>query len=199
MKYNQKETLRFSKRFLSFDKADKNNNPSLKSCLLRIPGSINSKYKTEVKIVQKWNGHKPHIRLIIGDFHAYLIDNKNRREREIRKSNQLTNYDQTSTNTIPWIEKLLETPIENGRKYYLWKILCPYLVNVKKLHYEESFKILKIWLVKCNNLRILDFNLDSKIKDNLRNVKHYNPISIKKINEDNKNLCFILRHKLSKI
>jgi hypothetical protein len=60
---------------------------------------------------------------------------------------------------------------------------------------KNSFKILKIWLVKCNNLRKLDFNLDSKIKDNLRNVKHYNPISIKKY-EDNKNLCFILRHKL---
>lgn len=24
-----------------------------------------------------------------------------------------------------WIEKLLETPIEDGRKYALWKILCP--------------------------------------------------------------------------
>jgi hypothetical protein len=68
LKYNQKETLRFSKRFLSFVKADKNNNPSLKSCLLRIPGSINSKYNTEVKIIQKWNGHKPHIRLIIRGF-----------------------------------------------------------------------------------------------------------------------------------
>jgi hypothetical protein len=25
------------------------------------------------------------------------------------------------------------TPIEDGRKYALWKILCPYLVNIKKL------------------------------------------------------------------
>ena len=34
-----KEFLRFSKNFFSNNKADKNNNPSLKSCLLRIPGS----------------------------------------------------------------------------------------------------------------------------------------------------------------
>lgn len=37
-----KEFLRFSKKFFSNNKEDKNNNPSLKSCLLIIPGSINS-------------------------------------------------------------------------------------------------------------------------------------------------------------
>jgi len=36
--------LRFAKNYLSNGKADKQNNPSFKSCLLRIPGSINSKY-----------------------------------------------------------------------------------------------------------------------------------------------------------
>ena len=34
-----------------------------------------------------------------------------------------------------WIEKLLEIPIEDGRKYTLWKILSSYLVNVKNLEY----------------------------------------------------------------
>ena len=48
--------LRFAKDYLSNGKADKNNNPSFKSCLLRIPGSINSKYNRQVTIVQKWNG-----------------------------------------------------------------------------------------------------------------------------------------------
>ena len=38
------EFLRFAKDYLSNGKADKQNNPSFKSCLLRIPGSINSKY-----------------------------------------------------------------------------------------------------------------------------------------------------------
>jgi hypothetical protein len=46
----------------------------------------------------------------------------------------------------------------HGRKYALWRMLCPYLVNIKKLEYEVSFEILKTWLEKCNKLRGLDFN-----------------------------------------
>ena len=62
--------------------------------------------------------------------------------------------------------------------------MCPYLVNIKKLEYEQTFTILKDWLEKCNNLRKLDFNPDIEIKAKLRHVKHYNPISIKKMKDD---------------
>ena len=48
--------------------------------------------------------------------------------------------------------------------YAMWKILCPYLVNTKKLPYEQAYKILKIWLEKCNKLRKLDFNPNTEIK-----------------------------------
>ena len=92
-----------------------------------------------------------------------------------------------------WIEKLLQTPIEDGRKYALWKILCPYLVNIKKLEYEESFEILKMWLEKCNNLRQLDFNSYTEIKFKLSNVKHYNPISMKNLAIDNKELYLFIK------
>ena len=95
-----------------------------------------------------------------------------------------------------WIEKLLQTPIEDGRKFTLWKILCPYLVNVKKLEYEQSFEILKTWLEKCNNLRKLDFNPNTEIKAKLRYVKHYSPVSIKTLMEDNRNLYLMLIQKL---
>jgi hypothetical protein len=101
-----------------------------------------------------------------------------------------------STIQYGWIEQLLETPIEDGRKYVLWRILCPYLVNVRKLKLEQTYEILKRWLEKCNNLRQLDFNLDVEIKAKLRYVKHYNPISIKKMKDDNKNLNLLLRQKL---
>ena len=95
-----------------------------------------------------------------------------------------------------WIEKLLETPIEDGRKYALWKILCPYSVNIKKLEYDQSYKILKTWLENCNNLRNLDFNPDIEIKAKLKNVKYYNPISIKNLIINNKKLYLLLRQKL---
>ena len=69
--------LRFCKDYLSNNKADKNNNPSFKSCLLRIPGSINFKYNRQVVVVQKWNGYRPPIpREFIEDFRTYLIQKK---------------------------------------------------------------------------------------------------------------------------
>ena len=69
--------LRFTKDNLSNGKADKQNNPSFKSCLLRIPGSINSKYNSNVKIVQKWNGYRPPIpREFVEEFRTYLIQKK---------------------------------------------------------------------------------------------------------------------------
>ena len=182
-----KEFLRFTKRFLSFDKADKNNNPSLKSCLLRIPGSINSKYNTEVTIIHRWNGYRPSITLLIGDFFAFLVDHKIRRERELRKINQRNNI-QTSANTIPWIEKLLKTPIEDGRKYTLWRILCPYLVNIKKMSPEESFLILDNWLDQCDMMKALGYNNHTLIKNKLRYVNNYKPISHERLKKENNEL-----------
>ena len=117
------EFLRFTKSFLSYDKADQANNPSLKSCLLRSPSTINSKYHNEVTTIQKWDVCRPRVRLLLGDFFAYLVDHKIRRQRELRKFNRLRNNINTNTNTIPWIEKLLETPIEDGRKMTINLIL----------------------------------------------------------------------------
>ena len=74
--------------------------------------------------------------------------------------------------------------------------MCPYLENIKKLEYEQSYKILKIWLEKCNNLRKLDFNPDIEIKTKLRYVKNYNPTMVKKLKDDNKNLYLLLKQKL---
>lgn len=62
--------LRFVEPYLSDNKADPShsNTTSFKNCMLRIPGSHNSKcvmrnnrtanYSAEIKIIQKWNGYK---------------------------------------------------------------------------------------------------------------------------------------------
>jgi hypothetical protein len=46
--------------------------------MLRVPGSINSKHnnndKNKVTIISKWNGKRLSITPLLGDFHAYLID-----------------------------------------------------------------------------------------------------------------------------
>ena len=63
-----------------------------------------------------------------------------------------------SNNNIFWIEKLLNTPISDFRKNATNLILAPYLVNIKKLSYQESFDILIEWLKKCDSIKKLDFN-----------------------------------------
>ena len=72
----------------------------------------------------------------------------------ISKKNLFTNtIDQVNGKEIEWIEKLLQTPINDFRKYCLWRILFPYLINIKKMSPEESFRILDKWLNKCDILR----------------------------------------------
>ena len=59
------------------NRADKNSNSSFKSCLLRIPGSINLKYGNKVSIVKRWNGHRPLItKDLLIEFRRYLIQKK---------------------------------------------------------------------------------------------------------------------------
>ncbi len=50
------EFIRFAARYFTRGKGDPKHNPSVCSCLIRIPGTINSKYNEKVKIIQKWDG-----------------------------------------------------------------------------------------------------------------------------------------------
>ena len=165
--------LRFAKYDLSNNRADKSNNPSFRSCLLRIPNSFNSKClakgesleNSKVKIIQEWSRDRPSIKYLLLDFRRYLINQKikeinKKREREEKVENQSNKRN----NTILWIEKLLITPISDFRKNATSLILAPYLVNIKKLSYQHSFDILCDWLKKCNSFNKLDFNPDYLVK-----------------------------------
>jgi hypothetical protein len=50
---------------------------------------------------------------------------------------------------IAWIEKLLQTPIDDYRKNAVSLILAPYLINIKKLSYDHALNIINSWLRKC--------------------------------------------------
>ena len=195
--------LRFAENIFTNNEKDGNHKPSFKSCLLRIPGTINAKNDLEVKIIQRYDVNKiPSIdnQQLLREFRLYLADidiRKRMAETNTKRGNISVKNLSHSTVQYEWIEKLLETPIEDGRKYTLWRILCPYLVNVKKLEYEESYEILKTWLDKCNKSRNLDFNPDTEIKAKLRHVRYYNPISLKVLMEDNRNLYRLLRTETS--
>jgi hypothetical protein len=113
-KFNQPSVqfLRFAEKHISNYKSDLSHNPSFKSCMVRIPGSYNSKCLaygdnndgTQVKIIQRWNGYRPKINLLAGSYYAYLIDQKITESQ--RPKYPLNNV--ASCTIILWIEKLLD-------------------------------------------------------------------------------------------
>jgi len=207
--------LGFVEQSLTNNKADPchSNNLSFKNCMLRIPGSHNSKCvqrnnnvadsTTEVKIIQKWDGNKPAIKWLLRDFRRHLIQEKINNEFKKRKrSRHLTtgnifNGNPDNSSKIRWIDILLETPISDYRKNAIWRILAPYLINIKKVSYEHAFNIIHEWLSKCNAIERVDFNRNYLIKNNLHSANRigYLPISLDKLKMENKELYDILTAK----
>jgi Primase X len=193
-----KEFLRFAEKYLTNYKSDPAHNPSFKSCMIRIPGSINSKNGKEVKIVQKWDGvTRPKINLLLYEFSRWLIYNRVKvRSKPVYQQQQIQQQQQQqyNNNNIGWIESLLKRPVllSDYRKRSIWRILAPYLVNTRKLSHEESSDIMIDWLNKCNPVERLDFNAKSLVKEKLANVGNYYPIGLEKLKEDNKSLYDIV-------
>ena len=194
--------LRFAEWYLSYGMSDSahNNTVSLANCMLRIPYSYNSKNNIQVRIIKKWDYNRPNIRLLIGSFCAHLTDQRlkedeRRRQQQKHNSGNLTGLN--NKNSIYWIETLVQTPIQDHRKYSIWRILAPYLINVKRLSYEQASNIIKEWLGRCNTLRGLDFHPNTKIKEALKGAScGYFPISYQKLRNENMSLCEILGRKL---
>lgn len=196
-----KEFLRFVESYLSNGKCDSGHNKtvSFNNCMLRIPGSFNSKNNVQVRIIQKWNGtSRLPAHLLYDKFLAYLLNQgqnvtKHRSKTHITlaESDNLSQlsvlrrfYQRQSESKrkkfIPWIENLLKTPIPDYRKYCIWRIHAPYLINIKHLSFDEAFDIINKWLNKCNDLEPLDFDIETKINGCLTNAvdKGYLPISL---------------------
>jgi Primase X len=157
--------LRFAEWYLSSGLSDSahNNTVSLNNCMLRIPGSFNSKNGSQVKIVSEWDGQRPNINLLIGTFCAYLKD------KSIKEQKLIVPSASTAAHTIIWIEQLLCTPIDDQRKFVVWMILPQYLMNVKKLSYEQTSCIVNKWLDECDKLKRLDWaGVRQKVKEGFR-------------------------------
>ncbi len=149
--YPSTKFLRFAEQFLSNEKADPchSNNLSFKNCMLRIPGSHNSKCvernnnisgaTTEVKIIQMWDGNRPAINWVLRDFRRYLIQEKINNATDERKRSRYSPAAKTTSTKRVWIEILLDTPIGDYRKKALRRIVAPYLINIKKLTYDDAF------------------------------------------------------------
>jgi hypothetical protein len=155
-----KAFLQFAAEYLSNDKKDGSNNTSLKSCLLRIPGSHNSKCKAEgkdpeVKIMQEWDGFRPDVKLMLGSFHSYLVAKK---LEEDQKREKYSNHSLDTQNgqVTYWIEKLIDTPLDDFRQIARDLIIIPYLIVRKGMtDVNEIEAIVMRWADKCNELEPL--------------------------------------------
>jgi non-catalytic primase subunit PriX-like protein len=172
--------MQFAEEFLTNKKGDPQHNPSVNSCLVRVLGTINSKCAQEVKIIQRWDGQRPAIYYLLRDFRLWLIT-----ENIVHRStNDRTARAQTSNSTtIWWIEKLLQTPVDDYRNFAVWRILAPYLINIRKCSADEAYEMIKEWLDRCRSLRRLKFNPNYMIKYNIKSAKRngYLPISLEKL------------------
>jgi hypothetical protein len=192
--------MQYAKDFFTDKKSDPQHRPSVKSCLIRIPGTINSKYNQEIKIIQNWDGFRPPIQYLLRDYRTWLVAEKINDKQEEKKSRKLAtskNFHYIRANTVSWIEELLQTPIADHRKYVLWRILMPYLLNIKNLSQDEVTNIILSWLSKCNVIRKLDFSPQLLTKQNIRNAKNhrYLPISYSKLSSENQELFNIISKK----
>jgi hypothetical protein len=155
--------------------------------------------------MQRWNGHRPKINLLLGSFYAYLVDqklNEERKEKEVieqrQKKPQFSKYSTSSTSNdviiIPWIEKLLQTPICDHRKYAIRTIIAPYLATIKGLSYIQSFEIISDWLYgKCGKLERLNNShsvFEFKIKEalNWSMSKNWRPLALDRLKRENPQL-----------
>jgi hypothetical protein len=193
--------MQFAEDYFTDKKSDSQHRPSVKSCLIRIPGTTNSKYNHEVRIVQSWDGVRPPIQYLLRDFRTRLvaekINDKLKEKRSWRYKNSKSidhNWSNNRSNNISWIEKLLQMPIEDHRKYALWRIVFPYLFNIKNMSNSGVASIVRTWLDNCAELRPLDFNPNYLIQQNIRNrsKNRYLPISFEKLRTENTGLSDII-------
>ena len=196
--------LQFEEQFLTDNKGDENHwrTVSFRNCMLRIPGSMNSEHisfndrdeiddmpsEAHVRVIQRWDGNRPSIKPLLTQYYIWLQaeaikDIQRRREAEQNSGKYRRRLGDKKT--ITWIEKLRDKPLDNFRKYCIWRVFAPYFINVKRLSSIETLDTIKYWLDKCNIMCRLDFVPTQKINTALDSVGNYLPVSRAKLKEEN--------------
>jgi hypothetical protein len=88
--------LWFAEDYLTNGKGDTGHHPSVRSSMVRVPGSYNSKYypnnkeEGEVKILQRWDGvTKAHILFLLGAFYRNVGDDHKKQARMFAKARKV--------------------------------------------------------------------------------------------------------------
>jgi len=208
--------LQFEGQFLTGGMADHSHSctVSFNNCWLRVPGSLNSKYikfndkgeitdipyEAEVRIIKRWDGNRPSVEPLLTQYYIWLhaaeVNDINERIERARHSRHHHTKECNITNRIGWIDKLLDKPILNdSRKYCIWRVFAPYLINIRGLPRENAFNKISSWLDGCDSVCRLNFNVRDKINYGLNKVEQvkYLPVSRVKLERENPELYKQLR------
>ncbi len=155
------EFLKWAEEFLSGKKADVSHTPTIKSFLLRPPGTINAKWDKEVTVVQAWDGKKPPIDLLLGEFYSAKLREYNEHAKRFSNSRNptLTEFTTVAGNYYDsYIPIILETSLPDWREHILSLEIIPYLSTVKQLADEQVYQIAEDWLQRCDKVSPLRFD-----------------------------------------
>jgi hypothetical protein len=142
----------------------------------------------EIKIIQKWNGFRPKINLILLEFHAYLVQQKLmeiKKEKQLDRNRQKYRYASLSENRpnrITWIEELLETLIA--------LILAPYFINVRKYSQQNALLLSKSGSINERLDSNFKFLINYSIKNSMKN--RYLPLKLESLKQRNAHLYDLL-------
>jgi hypothetical protein len=175
------EFIRYAAQKWTNGKNDPANHPSVNSCMLRVPTSINSKNGKTVEIIQEWNGIAPPANKMLADFYIRLAAKKLAHESKKKEyyfyptTHMKKNYNRFGSRTtvdfttnaiegIAWIDDLITGDgIADYRKLMVDLVLAPYFVNIKQADYDTAYSQIANWLDKCGRKKRLDFNPRFKI------------------------------------
>jgi hypothetical protein len=170
------EFIRYAAQKWTNGKNDPSNHPSVNSCLLRVPGSINSKNNRAVEIVQEWNGNAPAANQMLSNFYLKLAAKKlahKSKESEYyfypttymkKNYRHFTHTSTEAAGSIHWIDDLLAGDgIIDYRKLMVDLVIAPYFVNIKQYDYDTAYSKIGEWLDKCGRKKRLDFSPRFKI------------------------------------
>ncbi|MFZ0329405.1 MAG: hypothetical protein WAL66_19095, partial [Nitrososphaeraceae archaeon] len=74
-------------------------------------------------------GQRPAINYLLRYFRRWLIGERLEHLR-LSKNSKKARAQTTNSTKIWWIEKLLQTPVDDYRKFAVWRILAPYVINI---------------------------------------------------------------------
>jgi hypothetical protein len=160
------EFMRYAERRLTNYKSDTCHKIAWKSCLARIPNTVNMKYPAKVRIIQRWNGVTaiPTKQFMLTDFLVYLIEKNFDFSAKARQKKALLQqrYGFEHNNGYhSWIEKVLQTPFEDFRKLIVRQILAPYLVTIRQMSKTEAYRMIMHWALQCSSLSQLRPSVNS--------------------------------------